>query len=73
MCHENEEWCKIGRGRIDLPFQNWHEEFDEFWPEHLKVSKTCTLMSSFWFKYIVFELKKNRGVMLDDTEDWCKI
>ena len=29
MCHDNEEECKIWRG-IDLSFQNWHEEFDEF-------------------------------------------
>ena len=36
MCHENEEWCKIGRG-IDLSFQNWCGEFHKFWPEHLKV------------------------------------
>ena len=33
LCHDNEEWCKICRG-IDLPVQNWHEEFDEFLPEH---------------------------------------
>ena len=57
MCHENEEWCKIWRG-IDLPVQNWHEEFDEFWPKHLKISKVCTLMDYFWPKHIMFELKK---------------
>ena len=56
-CHENEEWCKNRRG-IDLPVQNWHEEFDKFWPEHLKISKICTLMGFFWTKYIMFELKK---------------
>ena len=38
FCHNNEEWCKIGRG-IDLSFQNWHESFDKFWPEYLKISK----------------------------------
>ena len=32
MCHDSEEWYKIWRG-IDLLFQNWHEEFDEFWSE----------------------------------------
>ena len=37
-----------------------------------KVSKTCTLMGSFWTKYIMFELKNYRGVMFDGTEDWCK-
>ena len=59
MCHENEEWCKIWRG-IDLLFQYWHEEFDEFWPKYLKVSKIFILMCSFWAKYILFELKKVR-------------
>ena len=34
--HDTEEWYKIWRG-IDLSFQNWQEEFDKFWPEHLKV------------------------------------
>ena len=33
MCQDNEEWCKIWKG-IELSFQNWHEEFDEFWSEH---------------------------------------
>ena len=42
MCHENDEWCKIWGG-TDLSFQNWHEEFDEFWPEHLKISKKFAL------------------------------
>ena len=42
----------------DLPVQNWHEEFDEFWPEHSKISKIYTLMGCFWPKYIMFELKK---------------
>ena len=43
--HDTEEWHKIWRG-INL-FQNWHEEFDKFWPEHFKVSKIFTLMRSF--------------------------
>ena len=51
MCHDNEEWCKIWRG-IDLLVQNWHETFDEFWPEHSKISKICNLMGCFWSKYI---------------------
>ena len=38
MCHDNEEWCKIWKG-IDLSFQNLHDGFDEFWTQHLKVSK----------------------------------
>ena len=57
MCHDNEEWCKIWRG-IDLSFQNWHEKFDEFWPEHLKVSNIFILMCSFGAKYIYVRAKK---------------
>ena len=59
MCHNNEEWCKIWRG-IEFSVQNWHEELDEFWPKHLKISKTWTLMDCFWPKHIIFELKKGR-------------
>ena len=33
MRHDNEEWSK-NWGGIDLSVQNWHEEFDEFWPKH---------------------------------------
>ena len=72
MFDDNEEWCKIWRG-IDLSFQNRYEEFDQFWSEHSKISKICSLMGSFWPKYIMSELKKYRGVMSDGTEDWCKI
>ena len=52
-----EEGYKIWRG-INLSVQNWHEEFDEFWPEHSKIWKICTLMGFFWTKYIIVELKK---------------
>ena len=72
MRYDNEEWCKIWN-RIDLPFQNWHEEFNKFWPEHSKISKICTLMGWFWPKYIMFQLKKYRGVMFDCTQDWYKV
>ena len=44
-----------------------------FWSEHSKVSKMCTLMGSSWTKYIMFELKKYKGVMFHGTEEWCKI
>ena len=27
----------------------------------------------FWSKYIMFELKSYRGVVVNSTEDWCKI
>ena len=57
MCNDTKEWWKIWRG-IDLSFQNWHEEFNQFWTEHSKISKICTLMGYFWPKYTMFELKK---------------
>ena len=72
ICHDNEELHKIWRG-TDLSFQSWHEEFDEFWPEQLKVSKFFILMGSFWANYILFELKKYRGVIFHETEKGCKI
>ena len=59
ISNDTEEWWKIWRGN-DLTFQNWHEEFDEFWSEHWKISITCTLMGFFWTKYM-FELKKSIG------------
>ena len=64
MHYDNEEWCKIWN-RIDLPLQNWHEKFNKFSPEHSKISKICTLMDWFWPKYMMFQLKKFRGV------GWC--
>ena len=57
VCYDNEEWYKIWKD-IDLSIQNWHEEFDKFWPEHSKISKICTLMGSIWPKYTMFDLKK---------------
>ena len=30
-------------------------------------------MGTFWTKYIMSGIKKNRGVMFDGTEDWRKI
>ena len=55
--YDTEEGYKIWRG-IDLSFQNWHKEFDKFWPEHSKFSKNVFLIGSLWAKYILFELKK---------------
>ena len=62
-----EEWSKIWRG-IDLPFQNWHKEFDEFW-----ILKIYTLMGCFWLNHIIFGLKKHKGVMFNCTQDWYKV
>ena len=35
------------------------DNFDEFWPEHSKISKICTLMSCVGPKYVMFELKNS--------------
>ena len=55
MSHDTEEWCKIWK-KTDLLFQKW-QEFGEFWPEHSKVSKICTLIDSYCAKYLMFDLK----------------
>ena len=72
ICHENEEGYKICRG-IDSSFQNWHRELDKIWPKHSKVSTIFTLMGSYWAKYILFELKMNRGVICHENEEGYKI
>ena len=65
ICQNNEEGCKNWRG-IDLSFQSWHEEFDKFWFEHLIYFNDFILMFSFWAKYVLFELKKCRGVVFEE-------
>ena len=72
MCHDNEEWCKLWKG-IDSAAQNWHEEFDDLWPQHSRILEISTVMSWFGPKYIMFELEKYKGVMLNCTGHWCKI
>ena len=66
-----EEWKGIWKG-IFLSVQNLHEEFNKFWSEPSKISKICTLVDCFWPKYIMFELKKYRGLMFNSTEYWSK-
>ena len=69
--HETEEGYKTWGG-IDLSFQNWDKKFDNFWPEHLKVSKVSPLMVSFSAGYILLELKNYRGVTFHETEGGYK-
>ena len=59
MSHYPGYLCKIWR-KTDLLFQKW-QEFGEFWPEHLKVSKICTFIGSFCATYLMFNLKKYRS------------
>ena len=65
MCHDSEEWLNIWTG-IDLSIQNWHGEFDEFWPEQLKISNICTLTGCFWPKVNHIWVKKS-------TEELCLV
>ena len=53
-------------------FKKW-QEFDEFWPEHSKVSKIYTLIDSYCAKFFMCDLKKYGGIIFHVTEDWCKI
>ena len=53
-------------------FQKW-QEFGETWPEPLQVSKTCIFIWFYCAKYLMFDLKKYRGVIFHNTEGWCKI
>ena len=39
----------------------------------MKFHQVCTLIGSFCWKYIKFQLKKYREFMSHDTEDWSKI
>ena len=71
ISQDAKDWCKIWR-KNDLLFQKW-QKFGEIWPEHSKVSKTCTFICSYCAKYLMFDLKKYRGVIFHDTEGWCKI
>ena len=45
--HYTREWCKIWR-KTESCFQKWHEEFEKFSREHLKVSKL-----GLWWDYFV--------------------
>ena len=70
VSHDTEEWCKIWT-KTNLLFQKW-KEFGEFWSKHSKVSKTCTLIGPFRAKYIMFDLKKYRGLIFHDTKSHSK-
>ena len=39
----------------------------------LGILKISNLIGSFCTKYITFEVKKSRGVIFHETEEWCKI
>ena len=59
--------------------RNWHVVLKLTWgiwrifTRALESLKNRVLMGSLWPKYIMFELKKCKGVILHPTEEWCKI
>ena len=60
ICHHNEELRKTWRG-TDLSFQRWHEEIDEFSPEHLESIKNFHFNGFLLSKiYIVWAKKVQR-------------
>ena len=67
------QWRTMQNFKTNWLVQNWHKEFNKFWPEHSKNSKMCPLLSWFWLKYIILQLRKLRGVMFDGSEYWFKI
>ena len=44
-----------------------------FLTAQVKFHQICTSIGSFYWKYIKFQVKKYRGVISHDTEEWCKI
>ena len=60
--HDTEEWCKIWR-KLDLWFGKWHEEYDNFSPEHLKVSKL-----GLWWDLLI---QSRKSMRLKFTEELC--
>ena len=72
MCHDSEEWCKIWRGiRLVISKLTWGIWWILTWA--LENLKNLLFNWLVWPKYVMFELKNYRGVMFDDTKDWCKI
>ena len=67
------QWRKMQNLKKNWLVQNRYEEFNTpHWPTPSKISKICTLMGCFWPKYKMFQIKKYRGVMFDDTQYWQK-
>ena len=71
ISHDPKYWCKIWR-KTELLFQK-RQQFGKIWTEHSKISKVCTFIGSYCAKYLMFNLKRYRGVIFEDTEEWCKI
>ena len=73
----HEEWFKVWKKtdswlKLTLGSNNDMRSLVNFDPT-LESLKICSLIGSFWSKYIMFELKNYRGVMCHHTEGWCDI
>ena len=66
-----EEWCKF-KENLTCSFKYDMKSLMNFHPTTQK-PKYFILMGYFCPKYTKFELKKYRGVIFNDTEQWCKI
>ena len=53
-------------------FKKQQQVFGEFWSQHSKVSKIYTLIGPFRGKYIMFYLKKYRGLMFHNIKSHAK-
>ena len=67
--HDTEGWCEIWT-KTNLWFGKWHEEYEKFSPEHLKVSK-------FGLSWDLF-IQSRKSISLKSTDElcvmtWCKI
>ena len=62
QCHERYVFCT---------FFSW--SFIWFLQKEYTKVRICTLIGSFCWKYIKFQLKRYIVVMSHDTEEWCKI
>ena len=69
--HDTEEWYKIWKG-INLWFENWHKEFNNF-DLSTRKSQKCSLRCAPFEQVIFSELEKYRRAIFHGTEDWCKI
>ena len=70
--YDARKWFKIWK-KSYLWFGKWHEEFDEFSPEHTEVSKLKLLFGLFIQKQKMYELEIYKVVMCYDIEEWYKI
>ena len=71
ISHDPEDWYKIWKkpwSVVSKMTRTWRNL-----TQALEVCKTCTSICSYRAKYLMFGLKKYRGVIFHDTEGWRKI